>query len=154
MFVIAVSEVFLFSPTSCLALSLSLLSLSLSLPLSSVLHVSSDIILPLRLKFLFSRQILPFSFHFLSRSVLILLSFRSSRPRLHFLRRFNLDDPHWGILSTLPSSLLFTFTMANCSTTPGMRNHAVSHEYRSIDRSVIIVHRILCAFYSCGGSLR
>ena len=46
---------------------------------------------------------------FLFFSAFFFFIFSSQRPRLHFLRRLNPDDPRPGILSTLPSSLLFTF---------------------------------------------
>lgn len=61
------------------------------------------------------------------------LSFPSIRD-CTFSARFNLDDPHSAILSTLPSSLLFTFTTLHESNTrEKARNRALSHEHGSIE---------------------
>lgn len=66
------------------------------------------------------------------------LSFPSIRD-CTFSARFNLDDPHSAILSTLPSSLLFTFTTLHESNTrEEARNRALSHEHGSIEWPIVI----------------
>lgn len=66
------------------------------------------------------------------------LSFPSIRD-CTFSARFNLDDPHSAILSTLPSSLLFTFTtLHESSTREEARNRALSHEHGSIEWPIVI----------------
>lgn len=70
------------------------------------------------------------------------LSFPSIRD-CTFSARLNLDDPHSAILSTLPSSLLFTFTTLHESNTrEEARNRALSRRAR--------INRVTDCCY-CGG---